>query len=302
MTPLAAVPQIVDAVNKEMSERLRELLQTKHIYQRVTVDVPGTIERNITALNLKKEALASLLASFEAESFFPGHEQLYSPGHDAEGQMLPTPMLLVKTVKLYCGRCDSPETFAPLWYGDITNDLIRPMSRGLRYEVPPTPMSRIYHLTFQCQMCKGEPETFLVRRRSWVLTIDGRSPMEQIIVPNFVPKAERWLYRDALVATHGGKVLAGLFYLRTFMEIFARRVTDTPGRLAGDELMEAYNQTLPAKQRDLMPSLRDWYSKLSEAIHAAREDADLFEQAREAIEQHFEIRRVFKIPEVTTAA
>lgn len=46
-----------------------------------------------------------------------------------------------------------------------------------------------------------------------------------------------------------------------------------------------------------MPSLREWYGRLSEPIHAAKADEGLFEEAREAIEQHFEIRRVFKIPE-----
>jgi hypothetical protein len=54
-----------------------------------------------------------------------------------------------------------------------------------------------------------------------------------------------------------------------------------------------------------MPSLREWYDKLSEALHSAREGAPLFETAKAQIERHFDIRRVFKIPvavEVKTAA
>jgi len=301
MTPLEAVPAIVEAVNLEMAERLKELLQGKHIYQRVTVDVPGVVVKQIGAQGLRKETLDGILASFESDSFFPGTEQLFYAGYGSQSHT-PTPMLLVKNVKLSCGSCGQLETFAPIWMGDIANDLLRPVTRSVRYEAPSAPASRIYHLTFQCQTCKGEPETFLVRRRKWALTIDGRSPMEQVDVPGFVPKAERWLYRDALVAAHGGKVLAGLFYLRTFAEAFARRVTNTSGRLTGDELMDAYNQTLPEKQRDLMPSLRQWYAKLSEAIHAAREDTGLFEEALAAVNQHFEIRKVFKIPETVSAA
>ena len=36
-----------------------------------------------------------------------------------------------------------------------------------------------------------------------------------------------------------------------------------------------------------MPSLRDWYEKLSGAIHEAREDAKLFDDAVPEINRHF---------------
>jgi hypothetical protein len=100
---------------------------------------------------------------------------------------------------------------------------------------------------------------------------------------------------------HGGKILAALFYLRTFIEQFARRVTGTTGKETGDVIMERYSATLPANQRNMMPSLREWYGKLSEALHEAREDENLLEAALEAIENHFDIRRVHKIPEGSPA-
>jgi hypothetical protein len=119
--------------------------------------------------------------------------------------------------------------------------------------------------------------------------------MEQVEVPKYIPKEERLLFRDALIAAHGGKILAALFYLRVFIEQFARRVTGETGRRYGDELMEEYGKTLPDQYRSMMPSLREWFEKLSEPIHAARDDEKLFEEAKEAITQHFEIRKVFKI-------
>ena len=63
--------------------------------------------------------------------------------------------------------------------------------------------------------------------------------------------------------------------------------------------MAAYASRLPADKRDQMPSLREPYGKLSVPIHNANEaEADaLFETAREEIECHFDIRRVFKIVE-----
>jgi hypothetical protein len=61
--------------------------------------------------------------------------------------------------------------------------------------------------------------------------------------------------------------------------------------------MDAYNETLPPKHRDSMPSLREWYDNLSVPLHEARDDAQVFEEARKKIEKHFEIRDVFEIPE-----
>jgi hypothetical protein len=116
-------------------------------------------------------------------------------------------------------------------------------------------------------------------------------------VPAYVPGKESWLYRDAVIAFNSGKVLAALFYLRTFVEQFARRVTGLTGRATGEEILSEYYEILPAPTKDQMPSLREWYEKLSEALHSAREDSELFKAAKAEIERHFDIRRVFKMPE-----
>ena len=69
-------------------------------------------------------------------------------------------------------------------------------------------------------------------------------------------------------------MLAALFYLRIFIEQFARRVTGKTGKVTGDKIMDAYNETIPPKHRDSMPSLREWYDKLSAPIHEASDDAE----------------------------
>jgi hypothetical protein len=61
--------------------------------------------------------------------------------------------------------------------------------------------------------------------------------------------------------------------------------------------MEEYSQTLPDPMRSTMPSLKEWYCKLSEPVHSGVPNEKLFEEARDAIERHFDIRRVYKIPE-----
>ncbi len=142
------------------------------------------------------------------------------------------------------------------------------------------------------------PISFLVRRQHWRFTLQGRSPIEVVELPDFLPKTERWLFSDAVVAYQSGKTLAGLFYLRSFIEQFARRQTGITERKPGETILDAYQALLPEPQRDHMPSLRSWYEKLSEPLHEARQDAVLFEQARAAITEHFDFRRIYKIAEV----
>jgi hypothetical protein len=161
---------------------------------------------------------------------------------------------------------------------------------------------QLFTILLQCQRCQARPEAALIRRENWRLSLHGRSPMEHVDVPKYIPREERHLFRDAMIAAHGGKLLAALFYLRVFIEQFARRATGETGRRSGDELMEHYGKTLPQAHRCTMPSLREWYEKLSEPIHAAKDDEVLFEEAQEAIEKHFEIRKVFRIPEVPPTA
>jgi hypothetical protein len=210
--------------------------------------------------------------------------------------------LLVENPKLFCAKCGTSEVFRPVWYYDLTNELIKEQrfgeSMGPRVALPAG--FQLFSVLLQCQRCMGKPEAVLVRREGWRLSLHGRSPMEHVDVPKYIPKEEQSLFRDAVIAAHGGKILAALFYLRVFIEQFARRVTGETGRRYGDELMEEYGKTLPDPHRSTMPSLREWYEKLSEPMHAAKEDEKLFEEAKEAISKHFEIRKVFKIPEAKT--
>jgi hypothetical protein len=143
---------------------------------------------------------------------------------------------------------------------------------------------------------------FLVKRNGLDLTVEGRSPIEHIEIPNYIPNDERHWFRDGVIAFQTGKILAALFYLRTFVEQFARRKTNMKDqKKTGEEILSAYAETLPSNLRDTMPSLREWYDKLSEALHGAKEDPELFGAARERIEKHFDIRRVHDLDSRTVA-
>jgi hypothetical protein len=278
------------------SLRLKELLESKHLYQKVSIDpteIVSATKKRVVADNVQYDYWTT--SQLPLERLRLAKEQIFERAGERGGIAIPT--LLVQNIKLFCKKCDGREAFVPAWFSDVANDLetLTDNNLGIKFACPWG--FQLLLLVYQCQSCQGIPEALLVRRTGWDLELHGRSPMEFVEVPKYIPKPEYGFFRDSVIAFNTGKTLAALFYLRIFIEQFARRVTKMTGKITGDKIMDAYNETLPAKHRDSMPSLREWYDKLSGPIHEARDDADAYNEAREAIEQHFRIRDVFKIPE-----
>jgi hypothetical protein len=210
-------------------------------------------------------------------------------------------LLVTENVKTYCITCDAREVASPVWSQDIVTAVIAKRAAGDRSLGSPTieepPSRQVFALGYRCQRCRGEYDAYLVRRLEWKLSLEGRSPMEHIEVPGYVPKTARGIYRDALVALHGGKTPAAFFYLRAFIEQFARRQTGIADRRTGQEIFAAYAMTIPPDRRGTLSSLQPLYDQLGDAIHTLSANVELFEQIKVEVDQHFDIRRVFKIPD-----
>jgi hypothetical protein len=119
--------------------------------------------------------------------------------------------------------------------------------------------------------------------------------------PKVLPKGVSKYFGNALIAHHAGQTLAGLFLLRVFIEQFWRTVPAVQKLIAekpranGDEQGDAYQSVLPLDFKSRFPSLKDVYGNLSAAIHAADENAVLFDDSCAKIVEHFEARRLYKI-------
>jgi hypothetical protein len=97
--------------------------------------------------------------------------------------------------------------------------------------------------------------------------------------------------------------LTAIFFLRIVIEQFARRLAGLPDAMATeDRIMDNYGETLPLQYREVMPSLKVWYSKLSGAIHVACADEELLREAMDEIERHFKVRDAFSIRDAPKAA
>jgi hypothetical protein len=295
LLPHQAVTEFASNSVDEWSSRLKVLLETKHLYQKVEASIDQIKATVRSKLILGQEmAFDQFVALWQKRRMKPvmavAVENSNVGNHNV---VVKSPILLLTNVKLFCAQCKTSEVFSPLWAKDAAEECQGPHNK----EMPRLEDHQLFFLAFQCQRCNRDPEGFIVRRSGHRLFLEGRSPIEQVDLPRYLPKKEMPFFSDAIVAFNAGKKLAGLFYLRTFLEQFARRITGMRDRVAGDDLMEAYAATLPAAHRDHMPSFREWYDKLSDAIHAAKEDDALFDEARSEIDRHFDIRRVYRIPE-----
>lgn len=166
--------------------------------------------------------------------------------------------------------------------------------------IPPvsviTGLQQIFVLRYQCQACKREPVTFLVKREGLKFTLTGRSPMEAVDVPNYVPKPTRKYYKGAVIAFNSGAILPAIFMLRTMIEQYMRSTVNAgEKKITGDELTDAYASSLDPDFNRRYQSLKPVYVTLSEAIHAAIDDKpDVFEQERAKILSHFEAKEIFE--------
>jgi hypothetical protein len=283
---------LATVANDRLNKSYKELVETKHLYQSVTVDFESPF----------KELMAKVLADTHKQAFRDYAETAASvalflsetPQFNTDpggGVKYPSLGLTLGNVKLFCSACKAVETFSPASYSDAMKD-----GRGTNPRIASYAAHfQVFAISYQCENCKQVPVVFLIRRVGWKLTIQGRSPIETVVTPPFIPKIETWLFSGAVVAHQTGNTLAGLFYLRSFIEQFARRQTGIAGKKTGDDILDAYQALIPEKNRDHMPSLRSWYEQLSVPIHTAKSDSAMFEEAKNAIIEHFDFRRVFKI-------
>jgi hypothetical protein len=280
-------------LSEDSSDALVELLEKKHLYQKVTIDLEPSLDKT------RNFVMSHLSDSFTLGKYKYRASKFGLAERARTSSMVGLPTLLLQNIKIFCHDCDAAEVFSPLWYRELGEEIRATKVDNPTLEIPFNEMFQVFVLAYQCQRCKSDPVTFVVRRHKWNLILDGRSPMEQVEVPREIPRQEAGFFRDSIIAYQSGKPLAGILYLRVFLEAFARRQTGCTTRATGDELMEAYAQLLPLEKRSLMPSLKEWYGSLSEAIHAGREDADLFQTASGEIHRHFEFRRLFQIPDIS---
>ncbi len=241
-----------------VTQALSTLLNEKHLYQHVLVPV---------------DEYLSQLGEREGQTAAGREWTAASEGRDFGPFVFQMPLL-----RAHCPECEQVLPFNPA---------------GPAHTYNFSNTYQVFALPFQCQGCKGMPVVFVVTRDGNKLTLSGRSVIESMLVPDYMPKTQRKYYSGAKLAFNSNQILPALFLLRTLVEQYMLSVV--PGDYkAGEDLCAAYHAVLDEDFRARFPSFADIYAKLSDALHGAREDADLFESEIERIESHFDGKRTYE--------
>lgn len=288
-----------------IEDAFRTLLENKHLYQSVEISTSGFaqyIDREAQReISLQAVAMPGrgfyVSSSRSKEQILEDCRKKAVEGlRNVQCQMKfnETPLqtgsfgISVPTIKAVCQNLGC----GGLWPHNACPD----PSWFIPSESMPSGLQQIFVLRYQCQACKKEPVTFLVKRDGQKLTLTGRSPMEAVDVPNYVPKPTRKYYKGAVIAFNSGAILPAIFMLRTMIEQYMRATVNAgKKKKTGDELTDAYASSLDPDFNRRCQSLKPVYTTLSEAIHAAIDDKpDVFEQERAKILSHFEAKEVFE--------
>lgn len=314
-----------DHYTKAIEEALKQLLQNKHLYQSQEVILPPFVE--VYKASFKSYMAGTTPSSGERSIDFEAIFQMgksifwtintnerragvYTDSKEVRAVVTFTP----PTVRLYCSHCDCLQPYNYQLGSDVLHEfqweeeekrleeeslprLVTPGMPEESSEVKPRKVEQVFQLIYQCQGCKSLPEVFLIRRTNMKFTLCGRTPMEKVVVQPFIPKRQRDFFSGAIIAYQAGQILPGNFMLRTFIEQYVRSRSATPNSTNIEALFDEYNATLPEDFKNRFPSLSRIYDCLSEDIHGAVGSPDLFNQSKEEIEQHFDARRLFRIPD-----
>ena len=156
-------------------------------------------------------------------------------------------------------------------------------------------ITQVFSLQYQCQSCKGEPVTFLIRRQGLKFQIVGRSRIEPCILPEGFPKEERNIFSDAVCASQTGSILAAICLLRIAIEQLARRVANDRSGRELEEIFEKYKTSLPVEfPSHVKGTLKQVYDSLSTCVHSADANQQVFDNAMKELAKHFKMLSAFE--------
>jgi hypothetical protein len=301
---------------ENMRDHLKEIFEKKHLYQNIEIKLDKIKDYISTCVNKKyakrftgytqenanndlRKDLTTLLDDYikSVWAFTTKNNDddsiITYPPLMSDGDILP---FILPTVNILC-KCteEFPMPHNP-GYGDIQGGFPS-LILSRQYS---SPIIQLFFITYRCQKCKGEPIAFILKRSNLKLQLVGRSKLDIIKIPKYLPKEESGYFRDAIIANNTGNNLAAIFYLRVFIEQYLRRVLNKFEKASGDDLAERYWALLSDDfPKDKYKSFGKIYEDLSMRIHEAKEDYAIYEESKINIEKHFDLLQHFPLKTIS---
>ena len=300
---------------------LRDLFETKHLYQSVTIDPESValIEQRIEQSDYSPQSQAPTRSQAERAAHKAYLKQIItSPWNftvetwSSSSSNLPDSMeqilafdpigpksrnpnrdfsFGIPTIRVACNFCDG--VLPPHNSGFLSKKTSAVYATIVKNGGGK--IIQVFAFPFQCQNCKDEPIFYLVHRQDLKFTIAGRSRMAEVNIPKSLPREESKYFRDAIIGHTAGQTLAALFLLRVFIEQYMRRVTHTTEKIKGEVLADKYSLLLDNEFPPRFRTLKKVYGVLSDSIHSADASEEKFVACKKDIENHFEQLEFFPL-------
>ena len=270
---MAELPRLygksIDVPRQIAEAALKELIDKKHLYQFLRVNFTNAVLFSAIEQSARqrredengKTADESVVELCAEMALYPWYFRDTDRPFRIRISMPP--------VATWCAVCKDVEAFG-----------LRQSEEAIRTYDGWEPGEQVFCVELLCQRCKAHVVVFSIKKTRDKLQIVGRSEFEYVPVPEFIPKAQRAFYSQAVIAFHAGHYMAAACVLRVTIEQFMRAVVKNSNKMKADELCDAYMKTLPNDFNSRFPSLKDIYGKLSEASHKGEASDELFEKQR----------------------
>lgn len=297
------LPHLREALSRAMDDLLRD----RQIYKSVEVDAGfiktvafRIIERNgafppVRTVGahtpqecLEREAMKLIAAPWITEGEAPteGESKQLAMDSPIVGQHISFPL---PVINMLCSQCHEQTSFKA--------DGLRCRSIYGKSSGP----TQSFLFTYECQGCRKDTATFLVKRRGLVLQLTGTDPTRLVSTEVGLPPSVSRYYKEAQIAQRSGRTLAAIILMQRFIEEFLRSLPELKGALAQnpsmstDDVADVYATQLPLEFNAHYPSLKNCYRALGEALRANDPDPVIFNNCLRDVHEHLDARRFHRI-------
>ena len=292
-------PTLETTARKAIEAAMRELIQEKLLYQKITVNL-DELESALTKAGVKTDP-AKIAALQNEVSKRPWKLETHHMGDDPQhaeiyryarvgGQAVGTPLeemnlhFYAPSVQLLCRQCKGQTTFIAL-QGSHERRLGYPFPRTIQRGA-----EHVYTMFYRCESCRELMHAALIRREGLRLHLCGFAPRREQVPERSVPKELEKILIDASNAVAEGDLFAGFYHLRTMLEYYLKLRMSIPLDLQvrGEDLVTKHYDSLPPDLRSTLPSLTTAYGALSKNLHSRTGEVADYHALLEIVCDHIE--------------
>ena len=314
-------PLLEAAAAKAIENAMRELIETRYLYQKVTVDLnpveellkpqianppmpPG--KQTITAGKsvawnqglpdyLKALRLEIEKRPWRLQTRHTGDNPQYAEIHrtaSAGTSPVGTPIekmpihFYLPAVQIMCGgACKRVTTFS----AHVSSS--RFSLESLNSRIGSKGIEEIFQPVYRCEICRSMIYALLVHRIGLRLHLCGFAPRREPLPSRSVPELLAPILSDAEQAIAENDVFAGFYHLRTLLEHYLKQRLGIPlaDQIRGEELIARHYAAIPIEWRSALPAISDAYTTLSENLHARKGKVEDFQRLRNQVCDHIDM-------------